>query len=460
MHDDERIPRTLDDLPGWLRAGRLDLAGLSLEDYVGNDHARDEARRLVARVRGADRFRDAGLPVPRAILVAGPYGVGKTHLARLIAAELGAGTETVVCFEVNAAHLSPARVEELARVLPALGQRVVIVVDEVDVVAGRRGMPALFAPARSADATGTLVALLGLLDGLRRAEQVTWIFTTSASCVDLDGALLRPGRVDLTIVLEPPRRDERAALVRYFARDLPVAEDVDPVVMADAIGPGATPAVIAGVMADALAMAIDAGGETITVEHLDAAVRRRLTSVRRMEVRPADRRRLAIHEAGHAVVAAVLGSVPARIEIRDVDGVTTHERQTAGEGSTETEVRNRIAVCLAGIAAERAVTGEGSLGSELDVRLASGLARSLVLSGCSDEMLMHPDAGGPVLAGDGAAIAAAVAAILAAERDRAVALIEQHRAAIEALAARLETSGRLAGDEVAAALAELGVAAA
>ena len=443
-----------DDLPEWLQDGRLDIRGVSLADYVGNDHARDEARRLVARIAGADRFRAAGLPVPRAVLVAGPFGVGKTHLARVIAGELGGSDGTVPCFELNASQLSPARIEELGCVLPALAGRIVIVVDEIDVVAPSRGLGGFMRSSGAGEPRETLVALLGLLDGLRRAEHVTWIFTTSADPALLDGALMRPGRVDLTIVLEPPRRAERAELVRHFARNIPLGEDVDALSIADAVGPGATAATIAGYMSDAFALAIDDGNQEITAAHLDRAVARRMVSTRRERVRPADRRRLAIHEAGHAVVAAILGQPPTRVEIRAVDGVTACERDSE-TGLTGAEARDRIAIAIAGLESERALMGGPSLGSESDMQTASRLAVRLVTSGCADDLALHPAVLGPGATVTG--LETSATGILRVERERAAQLVGTHLDQIAAFAERLMEARILAGDEVAEALRAVGI---
>lgn len=448
------MTQTTSRLPEWLADRHLSLEALTFDDYVGADYAVDEARSLVRRLAHRDAVTAVGVRPPRGMLVEGPAGVGKTHLARVIAAELASAGTPIDCYEVNAAELTVARLTELKAALEAHERQIVVVVDEADHLGGAR-MPA-WASSAGPGRRDVVVALLSVLDGLRQAHNVFWIFATSAP-ENLDPALLRPGRVDLRVELDLPTEADRVALVRYFLRQVPVASHLHPEEIAAESGL-TTPAALQSVIGDAYAIALDAGMSELGPEHLRAAMERAGRRSRDPEPDDEALHRIALHEAGHAIVSAVLGSPPSQIRLEQESGMTSYEsryRTRAQAGLSDSAVRDRIAGALAGAATEHLILGEGSLGSESDLAAASELARRRLRSGCDPRFLAQPQAGSPFAAAsdqDGRE-GVALEAFLQGEWSRTTELVARHRVAIEELATLLLERRRLAGEELRAGLA-------
>jgi ATP-dependent Zn protease len=371
-----------------------------------------------------------------------------------MAAELAAGGDAIDCFEVNAAELTVERIQNLTSTLTSLDRQIVIVIDEADHLGGPP--TGRLAAAQEPGRRETLVALLSALDGLRPIDNVFWILATSAPAA-IDPSLRRPGRIDLTIELDLPTDDDRAELIGYFLRGVIVEAGFDLGAAAAAIGL-ATPATIRSLLGDAYAFALDEGSAELGQRHLHHALDRSGRRARDPEADPAALRRIAIHEAGHALVATILGESPTQIRLQQESGMTSYEeryRKRLQAGVPDRAVLDRIATALAGTVAEHVLLGEGSLGSESDLVAASTLARQRLASACDPSRLARPGTDlPPFFAGmSGGGDLDAIEPVLQAEWSRTKGIVEGAIAGIEYIAATLIAERHLSGDRLATVLA-------
>lgn len=435
-----------DPLPGWLTSLQLTADGTSFATYVGPAAVADEARSIVTRLRSG--HRQQGLRPPRAVLISGPAGVGKTHLARVIASELASASPPVPVYEVNASELTVERLEELRSATAAASSHIVLVLDEVESLAETASMGFM---GMAAPSGAVLPALLTALDGLRTIENICWIFATSKPD-RLDPAFVRPGRIDVTIELDLPAEAERADLIRLFRRHTPVADDWSDDSAAAIVGL-CTPAAIRGFIRDAHGHVRSRSAESVTLADLDAAVhrdgKRRVEPIRNQEAKW----RVALHEAGHALVGTVLGEVPTQVRLDQESGSTSYEdryRARRQAGIPDSTVRNWIAASLAGAVAEHLVLGEGSLGSEADLARASDMARARLRSGCDPRFLVAPERS--AFGALDSPKQTAVQEVLREEWDRAMAILRELQPGLVHLASELLAAGQLSGQTLIAAL--------
>ena len=415
----------------WLDAHRVDPATLLAEPLVGAVHVAAEIRSLVTRLREPERAAALGAEVPRALLLHGPPGVGKTHAARHLATSLG---PEIPLYEVGADELNGPLLRELFGALTH-HRRSILVLDEIDLIGAERSES-------DAATRRTLAALLTCLDGLRPGGGVLAIGASNRSTFELDPALLRAGRLGYTIEIGLPDDAERAALLRHFlaARPLTVAPPYDELAERTA---GWSPADLRAACADAAALALDGGRDAIEPADLDCALAR-AGRIRRAPVAdpPLDRaalHRAAVHEAGHLVVASVLRGADwiNAVELGERAGET--ELRAMG-GATEDAVRDALAVAYGGIAAERLLLGAAIAGSaDGDVVRATTLALELATGGL-DPLAPPVAIGHPRIARTSLAdrVAAAVGAALERARGEAALLVARHGELTARIAALLE----------------------
>jgi cell division protease FtsH len=435
-------------------------------DVAGYPAVKTEISEVVDYLRDPGRYHRAGARGPRGVLMAGPPGTGKTLLARAVAGEAevpffaAAGSGFVELF----VGVGAARVRDLFEQARTRAPAIVFI-DEIDALGARRG-PGGYAG--SDEREQTLNQLLAEMDGFEEAAGVVVLAATNRPDA-LDPALRRPGRFDRQVAVPLPGRAERAAILAAHARGKTLAADagLDQVAAAT---PGFSGADLAGLVNEAAVTAVRAGRVTVTAADFAAARDRVLLGPRHATPpAPAELAAVAVHEAGHALVATlcphadpvsrvtVLGAGQA---LGLTETLPAEDRRLYGERY----LADTLAVRLAGRAAERLTRGEASTGAADDLASATALATQMVREyGLSQAMgpvsYPGPPPGHPAFAAARGysehtqqLIDQEVAALLATAETRARDLLNRHRAALDRLTALLLEQETVTGDQVRALL--------
>ncbi|RME27631.1 MAG: ATP-dependent metallopeptidase FtsH/Yme1/Tma family protein [Deltaproteobacteria bacterium] len=379
--------------PGMLSIGRNrariyevdEEARVRFSDLAGVDEAIEETREVVEFLHDPSRYERLGAKLPKGILLVGPPGTGKTLLARAIAGEAGvpffslSGSDFVEMFVgVGAARVRDL-FDEAKRRAPCI-----IFIDELDAVGKARvdgsGIPGVSNDERE----NTLNQLLVEMDGFDTSAGVVLIAATNRPEI-LDKALLRPGRFDRRIVLDRPSHAGRVAIFKIHTRKLRLGDDVDFEALA-AQTPGMVGADIANVCNEAAILASRRNSDTIDMADFQAAIERTIAGPQRKSrvVSPHERRRIAHHEAGHALIGHL---TPGADPIQKVsiiprgEGALGYTLQMPLEDRylmSRTELLDRIRILLGGRAAEEVTFGEVSTGASDDLEKASQIARQML----------------------------------------------------------------------------------
>jgi len=371
-----------------LRFGRRKSAGerpaTRFSDVAACEEAKVELAEVVDFLRDPSRYRELGARVPRGALLVGPPGTGKTLLARAVAGEADcaflalSGSEFVEMY----VGVGAARVRDLfARARKSAP--CIVFMDEIDAVGRRRGGSGVN-PGHE-EREQTLNQLLVELDGFDQSSRIVVLAATNRPDV-LDEALLRPGRFDRTVTVDVPDVAGRRAILELHSRDKPLAADADLTLIARRT-PGFTGADLANLVNEAALLAARERAPTIAVEHLERAVDRVLTGPERKGrlVSLAERRIIAHHEMGHALVLAALpGTDPVRrVSLvgrgRSLGWTLTVPEDDRVLGS-KSQLTARLTGLLGGRAAEEILLGPEDIttGGADDLLKATQLARQMV----------------------------------------------------------------------------------
>jgi len=415
-------------------------------DVAGYDGTKAEITEVVDFLRNPERYRAAGAMAPRGVLMVGPPGTGKTLLARAVAGEASVPFFSVTgsSFVEMFVGVGAARVRDLfteaRKAAPAI-----IFIDEIDAIGQRRaGSGAVVA---NDEREQTLNQLLSEMDGFDTSMGIVVLGATNRPEV-LDPALLRPGRFDRQVVIPLPTLDERAAILAVHCRDKRLGPDVDLMVVARGT-PGFSGADLANLANEAAIFAVRAGRQILSAEDFDSA-RDRILLGRREGTNvllPEEKHAVAIHEAGHAIVAAVsdhadpvakVTILPAGQALGVTQQLPLFERHLYGEDY----LRESLAVRLGGRAAELVELGQGSTGAANDLASATDLATKMIREfGLSAALgpVGYPEGGSVFLGGGGsglssrpfaeatqATIDAEVSRLLREAEETAVSLIRSH----------------------------------
>ena len=370
-------------LAGFMNRGRrLEKvkATTTFGDVAGLAAAKRDLQEVVAFFKQPERFQKLGGRIPRGVLLLGPPGTGKTLLARAIA-----GEADVPFFSINGSEfiemfvgVGAARVRELfesaKKAAPAI-----IFIDEIDAVGRVRGSGL---GGGHDEREQTLNQLLSEMDGFDQRDLVVVVAATNRPDV-LDPALLRPGRFDRRVVVDLPELAARRAILGVHVRGKPVAPEVELDELASAT-PGFSGADLANLVNEAALHATRRSADAIGRDDFTAAYDKIvLGDPREGRLTPEEKRRVAIHEAGHAVVAWAVPDAepPRRISILPRGLSLGATEQTPAEDrhlATRSELDAKLAVLLGGYASEAGVLGQLSTGSERDLRQATELASHMV----------------------------------------------------------------------------------
>ncbi len=357
--------------------------GVKFEDVAGADEAKGELKEVVDFLKDPEPYGRLGARVPKGILLVGPPGIGKTLLARAVAGEAGvpffsiSGSEFVEMF----VGVGAARVRDLFEQARKM-KPCIIFIDELDSL-GRSRTAGIMGGAND-EKEQTLNQLLAELDGFDPREGIVLLAATNRPEI-LDPALTRAGRFDRQIALDRPDRPARMAILKVHIKKVKSAPDLDLDRIAS-ITPGFSGADLANLVNEAALAATRRGGDTVTMDDFTSAVERLVAGIEKRSriLSPKERKVVAYHEMGHALVASALpGADPVhKVSIipRGIGALGyTMQRPTEDRFVIERgELMNRMAVLMGGRASEEIVFGEISTGAADDLDRATDIARQMV----------------------------------------------------------------------------------
>ena len=437
-------------------------------DVAGYEGVKSEIGEVVDFLRKPERYQRAGAMAPRGLLMIGPPGTGKTLLARAVA-----GEASVPFFSVTGSSfvelfvgVGAARVRDLfseaRKAAPAI-----IFIDEIDAIGQRRSGSG--AAVSNDEREQTLNQLLAEMDGFDVAQGIVVLGATNRPEV-LDPALLRPGRFDRQVTIPLPTLSERAAILAVHCRDKKLGPDVDLNVVARGT-PGFSGADLANLTNEAAINAVRDNREVLSAADFDTARDRILLGRREGSnvLLPEEKHAVAIHESGHALVAALSENADpvAKVTILPAGqtlGVTEQLPLDERHLYREDYLNDSLAVRLGGRAAELVEYGQGSTGAANDLASATDLATKMVREfGLSPALgpVGYPEGGSVFLGGGGAGLSSRpfaeatqatidreVARLVREAEQRAVELIRSHRPELEQLVDVLLEKETVDGSEV------------
>ena len=356
---------------------------ISFDDVAGIDEAEDELVEVVDFLKNPQRYTKLGARVPRGVLLYGPPGTGKTLLARAVAGEADAAFFSISASEFVEAivGVGASRVRDLFKQAKEAAPAIVFI-DELDAIGRSRSGNVGGISGGHDEREQTLNQILTEMDGFEPGTNVIVLGATNRPEV-LDQALLRPGRFDRRIAVQPPDRNGRVEILKIHTRSVPVAPDVDLASIASST-PGATGADLALIVNEAALFA--ARRDHAAVEQrdfTDAIEKIVLGAERQVLMTEADRERTAYHESGHALVGMLTpGADPVRkvsiIPRGQALGVTLSTPESDRYSYRRDELIAKIKVALGGRAAEKVVFDDLTTGAESDIQNLTQIARGMV----------------------------------------------------------------------------------
>ena len=347
-------------------------------DIAGVDEAKAELMEVVEFLKDRRRFERLGASIPKGVLLYGPPGTGKTLLAKAVARESGANfySASASSFVEMFAGLGAARIRKLfteaRKNAPAI-----VFIDELDAVGTARGGSGF-----NREQDQTLNQLLVELDGFGARDDVI-VMGASNRLQDLDAALLRPGRFDRQVHVSAPDVIGREAILRVHTRSKPLAADVDLAIVARRTA-GLTGAELANIANEAAIFAARKGRQHVHMADFDGALERILTGLqKRRVVTEKEKRILAYHEGGHALMAYLMGELMPIQKVTivgrgDALGLAYYLPTEDRYLHSREELIDVMKIALAGRAAEQIVFGRVTNGAASDLEKVTEIARSMV----------------------------------------------------------------------------------
>ncbi|ADV26653.1 ATP-dependent metalloprotease FtsH [Pseudoxanthomonas suwonensis 11-1] len=369
-----------------------DQVKVTFADVAGCDEAKEEVGELVEFLRDPSKFQKLGGKIPRGVLMVGPPGTGKTLLARAIAGEARvpffsiSGSDFVEMFVGVGASRVRDMFEQAKKHAPCI-----IFIDEIDAVGRHRGAGL---GGGHDEREQTLNQLLVEMDGFEGGEGVIVIAATNRPDV-LDPALLRPGRFDRQVVVGLPDVKGREQILKVHMRKLPLADDVEPMVIARGT-PGFSGADLANLCNEAALFAARGNEKEVRMDHFDRARDKILMGAERrsMAMSEEEKRLTAYHEAGHAIVGRLVPEHDPVYKVTIIPrgralGVTMYLPEGDRYSMNRVAIESQLCSLYGGRVAEELIFGEDKVttGASNDIERATKMARNMVTKwGLSDEM--------------------------------------------------------------------------
>jgi cell division protease FtsH len=363
---------------------------VTFADVAGAENTKRELQEVVEYLKDPQRFLRLGGEIPRGLLMVGPPGTGKTLLAKAVAGEAHvpfysiSGSDFMEMFVGVGASRVRNLFQEAKKTAPSI-----MFIDELDSIGRRRGAGV---GGGHDEREQTLNQLLSEMDGFQKNTNVIVMAATNRPDI-LDPALLRPGRFDRRVTIDLPTLKDRVEILEIHSRNKPLAEDVDLSKIARGT-PGFSGADLANLLNEAALIAARKNKSQIEMEDIDNASDKVLLGLERenLTITPDEARLLAYHEAGHAVVAAVLPNTDPIHKVTIVPrgrsmGVTQQLPERDRYLYPREYMLDRLAVMMGGRAAEELVLNTSTSGAEHDLKQATRLVRKMVLSWGMSERL-------------------------------------------------------------------------
>ena len=436
--------------------------GKTFADVAGEDEAKDALQEIVNFLHEPAKYAEIGAKLPKGALLVGPPGTGKTLLARAVAGEAKvpffsiSGSEFVEMF----VGMGAAKVRDLFKQADEKAPCIVFI-DEIDTIGKKRDSGF----SSNDEREQTLNQLLTEMDGFDPQKGVVILAATNRPDT-LDPALLRPGRFDRRIPVELPDLNGRIAILKVHSRDVKMSGDINFEVIARATS-GASGAELANIINEAALRAVKLGRDTVIQEDLEESVETVIAGYQRKGavVSPEEKRIVAYHEIGHALVAAKQSNSAPVHKITIVPrtsgalGYTMQVEEGEKLLMTKEEAFNKIATLTGGRAAEAVIFGSITTGASNDIEQATKLARAMITRyGMSDDfgMVALETVNNQYLGGNTSLACSAetaakidrdVVAMIGDAYKKAEAIIKENRTAMDALAAYLLEKETITGEE-------------
>jgi cell division protease FtsH len=363
---------------------------VTFADVAGADEEKEELQEIVEFLKNPQKFMELGARIPKGVLLVGPPGTGKTLLARAVSGEAGvpffsiSGSDFVELYVGVGASRVRDLFERAKRNTPCI-----IFIDEIDAVGRHRGAGM---GGGHDEREQTLNQLLVEMDGFNLNEGIIILAATNRPDI-LDPALLRPGRFDRQVTVNYPDSKGREEVLKVHSRNKPLAPDVDFGTVAK-MTPWFTGADLENVMNESAILAARRGRKTITMAEISEAINRVAMGPEKKsrKVTELDRKLVACHEAGHALVAFMLPGTDPVQEVSIIPrgmagGYTQRLPNEELHFQTKLKLLDDLAVSMGGHVAERILLGDVSTGSTSDLKHASDIARRMITEyGMSDEL--------------------------------------------------------------------------
>ena len=438
--------------------------GIRFSDVAGEDEAKENLAEIVDYLHNPKKYTDVGASMPKGVLLVGPPGTGKTMLAKAVAGEAGvpffsmSGSEFVEMF----VGMGASKVRDLFKQAKEKAPCIVFI-DEIDAIGQKRNAGS--GMGGNDEREQTLNQLLTEMDGFESNNGVIILAATNRP-ENLDPALTRPGRFDRRVPVELPDLAGREAILKVHARKIKTDGDVDFHTIAR-MAAGTSGAELANIINEAALRAVRAGRTVVTQADLEESIEVVIAGYQKKNAILSDqeKRVVAYHEIGHALVAALQTSSAPVQKITIIPRTSgalgyTMQVETADKNLlTKEELENKIATLTGGRAAEEVVFGQITTGASNDIEQATKLARAMITRyGMNDEfdMVAFETVNNQYLGGDTSlacsaetqqAIDRKVVALVKAQHAKARQLLEEHRAALDRLAQYLYEKETITGEE-------------
>ncbi len=436
--------------------------GIRFDDVAGEDEAKESLAEIVDYLHNPKKYSDVGASMPKGVLLVGPPGTGKTMLAKAVAGEAGvpffsmSGSEFVEMF----VGMGASKVRDLFRQAKEKAPCIVFI-DEIDAIGKKREGQL----GGNDEREQTLNQLLTEMDGFEGNTGVIILAATNRP-ESLDPALTRPGRFDRRVPVELPDLAGREAILKVHAKKIRTAPDVNFHTIAR-MAAGTSGAELANIINEAALHAVRAGRTVVEEADLEESIEVVIAGYQKKNaiLSDAEKKVVAYHEIGHALVAAL------QTDSAPVQKITIIPRTSGALGytmqvetgdkvlMTKKEIENKIATLTGGRAAEELIFGEITTGASNDIEQATKLARAMITRyGMSDEfdMVAMETISNQYLGGDASLACSAdtqkeidkkVVAIVKEQHQKASALLSAHRAKLDELANYLYEKETVTGEE-------------